>query len=167
MLTGRSVCSPVRRRRALPRVVLNRRKLMRRKFGAMAVVILGIATVAVGLSHTGIMAQQSKADGVPDFKVPDLKMLAADKKLPDGVRDAVEKTVYGKVYSAWPMGDGTFYLGVATQDGHVHGFLFKTGELKADAMVKAILMAQEKQLRVGAYDDPKTGMLGGVCVFNP
>jgi hypothetical protein len=65
------------------------------------------------------------------------------------------------------MSDGTFYLGVITSGGKVHGFLFKTGDLKANAMVKAILMAQEKQLRVGAYEDPKTKMLGGICVFNP
>jgi hypothetical protein len=133
---------------------------MRWKLGAL--VVLSIAMMAVGLNHTAIRAQEPKAE-----KVGNLKSLAADSKLHADVKAAVDNTVYGKVYSAWPMSDGTFYLGVMTSDGHVHGFLFNTGDLKADAMVKAILMAQEKQFRVGAYDDPKTKMLGGVCVFNP
>ena len=58
------------------------------------------------------------------------------------VRAGVDNAVYGKVYSAWPMSDGTFYLGVVTPDGKCHGFLFNTGDFKADAMVKAILHAQ-------------------------
>jgi hypothetical protein len=143
-------------------MVLNRRKLMRRKLGVLAVILLGVAAMAMGLSRTWINAQEPKTD-----KAGDLKKLAGDGKMSEEVKASVDTAVYGKVYSAWPRSDGSFYLGVMTADGKVHGFLFNTGDLKADAIVKAILMAQEKQLRVGAYDDPKTKMLGGFCVFNP
>jgi hypothetical protein len=141
-------------------MVFSRSKLMRQKLSAMIVVVLGIGAMTMDVSHTSSTAQESRTESTTD-----LKKLASDRKIPVDTKAAVEQTVYGKVYSAWPMSDGTFYLGVMAPDG-VHGFLFKTGDLKADAMVKAILMAQEKQFRVGAYDDPKTKMLGGICVFN-
>lgn len=136
---------------------------MPQKRGVMVAIALCMAAVAVFLGRSALTV---KADDPKSEKAPDFKKLVEDSKLPAEVKANVAKTVYGKVYSTWPMRDGTFYFAVVTPDGRAHGFLFKTGDLKADAMVKDLLMAQEKQLRVGAYEDP-TGMTGGVVVFNP
>lgn len=131
---------------------------MQWKIGALVVVVVSAAVWSGSLWQTGIEAQEPKTS-----QAEPMKTMPSDVKVTDQMRAA--QSVYGTVRSAWPTSGGNFHIVVIDQAGNVNGFIFRTGDLQADAMVKTCLMALETQSQVGAYMDPETGGLGGICVF--
>jgi hypothetical protein len=138
--------------------------------GKLCLAVVVCACVAVASVARGIAGGSTQADEVKLDKIGIVKKAIADSKLPGTVKDLAAKAMnptYGKVYSLWPMSNGTFYFALSTPQGDV-GFTFKTGELTADAMLKVLLFAYEKQIAVWVYDDPLQPQVAtGVVTITP
>ena len=61
------------------------------------------------------------------------------------------------------MSDGTFLFEVSTATGGV-AYIIKTGDLKAEGMVKVLMMAYEKQIPVWVFEDPKQAQVAASIV---
>lgn len=131
---------------------------MQRKIGAVVVVVIGAVVLSGSLWQAGIKAQEPKSS-----QAEPVKTMPSDVKVTAQMRAG--QPVYGTVSSAWPTSGGNFHIVVLDPSGRANGFIFRTGDLQADSMVKTVLMALETQSQVGAYEDPITGELGGLCVF--
>ena len=129
---------------------------MQWKIGALVAVVIGAVVLSGSLWQTGIKAQEPATAKA-------IKTLPSDVKVTAQMRAA--EPVYGTVSSAWPTSGGNFHIVVVDASGRENGFIFRTGDFEADAMVKTVLMALETQVQVGAYENPETGGLGGICIF--
>lgn len=117
-----------------------------------------------------VFGQPVRADEPKGEKVETLQKAIADSKLPDDIKRMAanaKNPIYGKVYYVWPMSNGTFLFGISTPKGG-YAFTVKTGDLTADAMVKVILMAYEKQTLLFVFEDSaQTQVAAGVVSVTP
>ncbi len=142
---------------------------MRFKIGGA---LAGIACIAAIVSLFGVnrhSAAQADDKKVAEM-IAEIKTAIANSKVPDEAKKQAagpKGPVYGKIYYLWPMGNGTFLFGISTPTGGV-AFTVKTGDLTADAMVKVLLMAYDKQVAVWVFEDPtKPQVAAGVVTVTP
>jgi hypothetical protein len=119
---------------------------------ALTLVFLLGATFAVVFLNASL-ATRAQAETRPGDAFERVKKAISDSRLDAGLkRHAESKSIYGKVYCVWPMSDGTFLFEVSTSTGG-YAFTIKTGDLKAEGMVKVRLLAYEKQTPVWVFED--------------
>lgn len=138
----------------------------------LKVVLVGVVVIAVAavLPLLSVSQQSVQAAGSLKDELEVIQKSIADSKVPNEVKQAAANSknpTYGKVYSLWPMSSGTFYFAISTPKGAV-AFTFQTGNLTADAMLKVLLFAYEKQVPIWVFEDlEKPQVAASVVTITP